>query len=88
MSNNKTILVWDAQSGQIVCGAITEHEGAASSVCFSPDGKLVLSESYDNTMHIWDAIIGQTLFPPFGGHVHPIKLFASSLTDNTLILVL
>ena len=43
VSNNKTTLVWDAQSGQIVWGPITEHEGVASSVCFSPDGKLVPS---------------------------------------------
>ena len=68
-SDDKTILVWDAQSDQIVCGPIiTENEDSVSSVCFSPDGKQILSGSRDGTACVWDAITGDPLFRPFSGH--------------------
>ncbi|MCP4450071.1 MAG: protein kinase, partial [Planctomycetes bacterium] len=34
------------------------HEGAVSSVAFSPDGKRIISGSRDNTLQLWDASSG------------------------------
>ena len=31
------------------------HSGPISSVAFSPDGKTILSGSYDKTLKVWDA---------------------------------
>ena len=43
------------------------------SVCFSPDGKRILSGSWDNTAHVCDAITGRTFFPPFSGHTLSVE---------------
>ena len=71
-SNDNTILVWDAQSGQIVCGPVIGHDESMSSVCFSPDGKQILSGSLDKTARVWDATSSQSLFPPLTGHTDDI----------------
>ena len=39
-----------------------------SSVDFSPDGKKILSGSYDNTIRVWDAETGKQIIPPLEGH--------------------
>ena len=31
------------------------HSGSVSSVAFSPDGKNIVSGSYDQTLKVWDA---------------------------------
>ena len=93
VSNNKTTLVWDAQSGETVCGPITRHKGDVVSVCFSPDGKQILSGSDDNTARVWDAITGNPLFPPFSYHTDSItsvcsfpdgRRFATGSFDGTI----
>jgi len=35
-----------------------EHSGSVNSVAFSPDGKTVLSGSYDHTLKLWDVATG------------------------------
>ena len=44
-SFDTTILVWDAESGEIVCGPITGHESDVTSVYFSLDGRRIPSGS-------------------------------------------
>jgi WD40 repeat protein len=38
-----------------------EHYGLVTSVCFSPDGRRVLSASHDETARVWDARTGAAL---------------------------
>ena len=63
------------------------------SVCFSPDGKQILSGSHDDTARVWDAITGNPLFPPFTGHTDSItsvcffpdgRHFATGSDDGTI----
>ena len=40
-SDDKTIRIWDAQTGQVVAGPFEGHNDIVSSVAFSPDGMRV-----------------------------------------------
>jgi WD40 repeat protein len=41
------------------------HDAAVRSVAFSPDGKTVLTGSYDRTAQLWDKATGRPLGPSF-----------------------
>ena len=41
------------------------HNRGMSSVAFSPDGKTIVSGSYDQTLKVWDAGAPLQLLPPF-----------------------
>ncbi|PAV14688.1 reverse transcriptase ribonuclease H [Pyrrhoderma noxium] len=92
-SNDTTIRVWNAESGEIVGKPITGHKYWVNSVCFSPDGKRILSGNSDNTARVWDAVTGKLLFPPFSGHTNYINSvrffpdgtrFATGSRDGTI----
>ena len=38
---------------------LTGHSGSVYSVAYSPDGKHLVSGSYDNTVKVWDAQTGK-----------------------------
>jgi len=40
------------------------HQREVDAVAFSPDGKSVLTGSWDNTARIWDAATGQPIGTP------------------------
>ena len=53
-SSDKTVKVWDAQTGQEAL-SLTGHTGPVHSVAFSPDGQRIASASDDKTVKVWDA---------------------------------
>ena len=70
------------------------HEGFVQSVAISPDGKLIVSGGYDNTVRLWD-IQGNPIGQPFPGHENDVtsvaispdgKLIVSGGDDNTVRL--
>jgi hypothetical protein len=70
------------------------HESFVNSVAFSPDGKLIVSGSDDNTVRLWD-IEGNRVGQPFQGHEDSVnsvafspdgKLIVSGSDDNTVRL--
>ena len=55
---------WRDLREQFVLG----HESAVSSAAFSPDGKRVVTASWDKTARIWDAITAKAIGYPLRGH--------------------
>ncbi|MFL5804868.1 MAG: WD40 repeat domain-containing protein [Roseiflexaceae bacterium] len=51
-SHTRRRACWDAQTGQEV-RRFTGHINEVSDVAFSPDGKYVLTASFDNTARLW-----------------------------------
>src|SRR5882724_1707515 len=77
-SDDNTVCIWDAETGQTVSGPFEGHTDRVPSVAFSHDGKRVVSGSYDNTVRIWDAETGQTVSGPFEGHTNAVTSVAFS----------
>ncbi|KAL7917824.1 hypothetical protein ACQKWADRAFT_273276 [Trichoderma austrokoningii] len=59
-SDDKTVTVWDANSGACL-QTLEGHHGWVYSVAFSPNGQRLASGSDDNTVRVWDANSGACL---------------------------
>jgi WD40 repeat protein len=57
---------------------------SASAVAFSPDGKTVLTGSWENTAQLWDAASGRPLGPPLR-HARGVSAVAFSPDGKTLL---
>jgi len=44
------------------------HGAWVTSVAFSPDGRHIVSGSWDHTVRVWDAWTGQSVMKPLVGH--------------------
>ncbi|KAF7333346.1 WD40 repeat-like protein [Mycena venus] len=67
-SMDKTVRIWDAQTGRPVARAFQGHDDKVTSVIFSPDGLRVASGSWDMTINISDAQSGILIVGPMKGH--------------------
>ena len=66
-SEDKTIRVWDAETGKVVLGPLEGHTSLVKSVAFSQDGKLIVSGSKDHSIRVWDAETGKVVSGPLEG---------------------
>src|SRR5438105_2151019 len=57
-SYDKTIRLWDRQTGQSL-QTLEGHTNEIACVAWSPDGRVLASGSYDKTIRLWDARTGQ-----------------------------
>lgn len=58
---DKTIVLWDVDTGFPIGPPLKGHSDWVTSVAFSPDGKTVVSASADKTILIWDVATGQKI---------------------------
>ncbi|KAJ7782078.1 WD40-repeat-containing domain protein [Mycena olivaceomarginata] len=84
-SNDKTIRVRDACTGDTVAGPFKGHTDSVQSVSFSRDGTRIVSGSDDETVRVWDARTGDTIARPFKGHTGSVWSVAFS-PDGTRIV--
>ena len=54
------------------------HTDDVYSVAFSPDGKTVVSGSWDNTVRLWDVKTGEAIGEPWQGHTASVSSVAFS----------
>jgi WD40 repeat protein len=71
-SDDCTICVWDAQTGNLALGPLEKHTSYVTCVAFSPNGRQIASGSGDNTVLVWHAVTGTVLVGPFKGHTSGI----------------
>lgn len=60
------------------------HSGAVSSVCFSPDGRYVLSGSEDASVKLWEIPTGHCV-RTFEGHTEAVTAVSMVITENSLL---
>ena len=51
-SRDRTVRLWDAETGQLIDPPLTGHADTMESVAFSPDGHRIVSGSDDNTVRL------------------------------------
>ncbi|CCA76038.1 hypothetical protein PIIN_10038, partial [Serendipita indica DSM 11827] len=60
-SSDKTVRLWDVETGQQLGKPLQGHTGSVTSVALSPDGLRIVSGSHDHTVRLWDAQTGRPM---------------------------
>ena len=76
------LTLWDANTGELK-RTLTGHTNAVRSITFSPDGQVLASGSFDETIRLWDANIGEPL-KTLTGHKGDVLSVAFSPDGQTL----
>ncbi|KIK58572.1 hypothetical protein GYMLUDRAFT_141365, partial [Collybiopsis luxurians FD-317 M1] len=77
-SKDKTVRIWNAETGLQVGEPLKGHTQAVISVAYSPDGQYIVSGSWDMTVRIWNAETGQQVGEPLKGHIDEVTSVAYS----------
>ena len=84
-ANDKTIRIWDAETGVPIGYPLDGHTGDVNSVAYSADGQRIISGSDDRTIRIWDAETGTAVGKPLEGHTGFILSIVYSPNDQNII---
>jgi len=83
-SDDSTIRIWNAASGQSTVQPISEHASSVNSVAVSPDDGIIVCGSGDNSVRVWNAHTGEQTLPALHGHDRHVSSVAIS-PDGGLI---
>ncbi|KAH9057607.1 WD40-repeat-containing domain protein [Lactarius vividus] len=67
------VMIWEADSGKLVCGPLEGHSDRIFALSFSADGKMVASGSEDQKVWVWPTETGQKICGPMEGHTASVK---------------
>ncbi|KAK6995670.1 WD40 repeat-like protein [Favolaschia claudopus] len=75
---DKTVRIWDSETGATLGVPLAGHTRGVTSVAFSPDGRRIASGSWDETVRIWNSETGAALGGPLTGHRGEVMTVAFS----------
>ena len=78
------IRLWNFETGKEVRGKRRGHREPVTSVAFAPDGKTLVSASWDRTVRVWDVATGKEL-KCFLGHSDVVECAAFSADGKRVI---
>ncbi|KIK66938.1 hypothetical protein GYMLUDRAFT_156943, partial [Collybiopsis luxurians FD-317 M1] len=84
-SADKTIQIWNAETGTPIGEPLQGHTDWVGSVVFSPDGKRIVSGSGDKTIRIWNAETGSPIGEPLQGHTDGVSSVAFSPDGRRIV---
>lgn len=70
-SHDRTIRIWDAQTGDPVGGQLREHASSIRGVAFRNDGERLLSCSADDTIRVWNTTTWK-IMAVLSGHTNTV----------------
>jgi len=91
-SDDFTMFLWQPSTSKTHIARMTGHVQLVNQVQFSPDGRWILSASFDKSVKLWDGLKG-TFLATFRSHVGPVyqvawssdsRMFVSGSKDSTL----
>lgn len=91
-SDDHTLFLWTPSRDKKPVCRMTGHQQLINHVQFSPDGRWLLSASFDKSVRMWDGTTGKFV-ATLRGHVGPVyqvswsadsRLFVSASKDSTL----
>jgi WD40 repeat protein len=84
-SFDKTVCIWDAETGAALMVPLEGHTEEVTSVALSPDGKRIVSGSHDKTVRIWDAETGTAIRESLEGHTNLVKSVTFSSAGRSFL---
>ena len=81
-SDDKSVKLWDAQTGRLI-RTLRGHTALIDSVVFNSSGTLVASAGRDKTIKIWDSETG-VIKKTLSGHRSGVKCLAFSADGNSI----
>ncbi|CAE6455467.1 unnamed protein product, partial [Rhizoctonia solani] len=86
-SDDETLMIWDANTGERLFDPLTGHSGCVMSIAFSPDGTQIASGSNerDRTIRLWSSHTGKPIGNPFEGHTRWVCSVAFSPSGKQLV---
>jgi ribosome assembly protein 4 len=83
-SDDLTLFLWIPKSSKVPKALLIGHQKPINHVGFSPNGLLIVSSSFDNSIKLWNGVSGQFL-KTLSGHIAPVYMCSWS-PDSKLII--
>ncbi|KAJ1307677.1 hypothetical protein OPQ81_001769 [Rhizoctonia solani] len=86
-TSDKTLYVWDSQTGDIILGPLT-HTEDIDTIAFSPDNSRIIGSTHSDdayNIHMWDAQTGDTIFGPIQAHRNYIRCIRYSPDSRYIV---